>query len=565
MYDKSLPNRSKTSQQNTLLHNENSHQSLLLEIAGRSRESAHFVYTLRHDPEVEKNSLSQREAFKDASSVHAGKYGGKGVVESFDDFYALVWPSYFQIAELPPLFIRLKSERVGYISFRPTHCNAEKDGIEISIAIEKRVRNQGIGKLALEKAIEFAKEQRVIALEAYIFSENNPSIRLFEGVGFKFQGEVLYEKWSISGVKTVPILRYRLSLLEKEPSTFNLQAHRHTFIIAEIGSNWRLGDIENDLKLVEMYVRLAKEAGADAVKFQTFHPERLYAKGAGASSYLKNKGNSQEMSSLFTKLMMPHEAIGLIAGLCDDQGIEFMSTPFSEEDFDAVDPYVQRHKIASYELAHLPLLQKVKNAKKPLYLSTGASNIYEITWAMQQLQGVDVTLLQCTAAYPAVDSALNLASLKTLSHTFNVPVGLSDHSLDPFVAPVAAVALGAKVIEKHVTLDRRLPGPDHSFAITFEELGKMVASIRAIESMLGSRCKVPAAEELELYYFAKRRLQATKEIKKGEKVQLGVNCALLRPGNQRQGVHPSELPNILGKKVGRVIKEGEGITFESIT
>lgn len=505
-----------------------------LEIAPRDIQTAHLIHRLRADPEVEKHSFHQKP-------------------QSFDEFYQ-TWPSYFQIPELPMLLIRLQSDAVGYISFRPT-----KSGIEVSIALDKSVRNRGIGKKSLKKALAFAASQQIPSLEAYIFHGNEASIKIFEQLGFIAEGDVLYEKWSVEGVKTHNVIRYILQL-----HTRQLHKQQRTFIIAEIGSNWRLGTLKNDIKLIETYAHLAKEAGADAIKFQTFHPERLYAKGAGTSGYLTQAGTKEEMQSLFSKLMMPHEIIKTIAEICEATGIEFMSTPFSEVDFDAVNPFVSRHKIASYELSHLHILRRAKAAKKPIYLSTGASNIYEINWALQQLQGADVTLLQCTAAYPAVDSAVNLATLKTLAHAFQLPVGISDHSLDPFTAPIAAVALGATVIEKHVTLDRRLPGPDHSFAITFEELCEMVKRIREVELMGGTRCKVPTAEELELYYFAKRRIQATCFIAKGEKITLDDNCAILRPGNQRQGVHPSQIASVEGMRALKDITEGEGIRLEYV-
>jgi N-acetylneuraminate synthase len=245
-----------------------------------------------------------------------------------------------------------------------------------------------------------------------------------------------------------------------------------------------------------------------------------------------------------------------------DAGIQLMATSFSVEDFSAVDPYVQRHKIASYEIGHIHLIQCAAEAGKPLYLSTGAATLDEIAWAVDtydRLGGKELTLMQCTARYPAEPDSLNLNAIPWMRSHFNVPVGFSDHSRDPLSAPVAATALGATVIEKHFTLHNALPGPDHAFAVTPQELKLMVKAVRAIEPMLGSKVKYVHPAEEELRCYARRGVQAIQPIAVGDQLREGVNIAILRPGKQKIGVHPLFLPQIEGQYAKRAIDLGSGI------
>jgi sialic acid synthase SpsE len=334
------------------------------------------------------------------------------------------------------------------------------------------------------------------------------------------------------------------------------------FVIAEAGSNWRAGSPERDRKLAEALIDAAADAGCDAVKFQTYRAETVYVPNAGESDYLADAGIRQSISDVFRDLEMPYELIPHLAHYCVQRGVEFMSTPFSVADFEAVDPYVARHKIASFEITDLRLLQAVAQGGKPVILSTGASTPEDVETALATLRdngAGSICLLQCTSSYPAPPESLNLAALPWLSERYGVSVGLSDHSLDPVVAPVAAVALGAVVIEKHFTLHRALPGPDHSFAITPEELTRLVEAVRLSETMRGAGEKIVAEAEQELRSFAQRRIQAIAPIKRGEVLREGENVAVLRPGKQRAGVHPRELETLAGRAATRDIEVGDGI------
>jgi sialic acid synthase SpsE len=341
----------------------------------------------------------------------------------------------------------------------------------------------------------------------------------------------------------------------------------HVFVVAEIGSNWLVGSPSQNLEMASWLIDAAKEAKVDAVKFQTFRSEKVYAMNAGVSRYLSQQGLSRDIHEVFHDLEMSYDDIPCLAGLAKKAGLAFMSTPFSPEDFAAVDPYVSYHKIASYEIAFKPLLLLAAQSKKPVFLSTGASFFKEISWAVQTLREAgcrDLTILQCTAAYPALPHMMNIRAMNWLSKTFSCPVGLSDHSMDYDVAPLLAVAYGAKVIEKHITWDRTLPGPDHAFALEPHELRLFVEKVRLAEAMVGSGFKGVTSQEDELFHFAKRSLQAICPILVGDVIQEGKNIAILRPGNNIKGAHPALLPCIEGKKAKRSLLGGEGIHIEDV-
>jgi len=338
----------------------------------------------------------------------------------------------------------------------------------------------------------------------------------------------------------------------------------HTFIIAEAGSNWKVGSSEEDLRMACKLIEFASKSGADAVKFQTYRSETVYVSNAGKfgdSSESKNK----DISELFKDLSMPYEMIAELAKHCKKHDIMFMSTPFSVQDAKEVDPYVEIHKIASYEINHIRLLEYVANTKKPVLISTGASNYEEIDFAinlMKQNNSGTIGLLQCTSKYPAPIEALNISAIPKLKEKYHVPVGFSDHSMDPLVGPLLAIGVGATILEKHFTLDRNLEGPDHPFALIPDELEKMIHAIREADKAKGIGEKIVLKEEEELRQFATRSIQAIKNISKGEILKEGINIDILRPGNQKRGAEPRFLLEIVGKKAARDVGLGEGILQE---
>lgn len=344
--------------------------------------------------------------------------------------------------------------------------------------------------------------------------------------------------------------------MKKSKSAHNVR------IIAEAGSNWRRGTVSADRKAAFALIDAAASAQADAVKFQTYRAATVYAPNAGTSDYLAANGIRKSIHEIFEDLAMPYEMVRPLALHCRKRGIEFMSSAFSKADFEAVNPYVRTHKIASYEISHPRLLELAARSKKELILSTGASTFEDIDWAVAHFRkhgGKKLALMQCTAKYPAPLSALNLAAIPQLIRRYRVPVGLSDHSRDPIIGPVAAVALGATLIEKHYTLDNRLSGPDHAFAITADELKALVAAVRNAEQSVGHGKKILLPEENELRAFARRSLQAMRDIQKGERLAEGRNFDILRPGKQRQGIHPKYSPRVEGARARRNIPAGDGI------
>jgi sialic acid synthase SpsE len=342
----------------------------------------------------------------------------------------------------------------------------------------------------------------------------------------------------------------------------------HVFVIAEAGSNWRMGTAERDILMARALVDVAVEAGADAVKFQTYRARDTYVADAGESDYLADAGIKRSINDIFTDLEMPYEMLGEIAEYCGKTGIEFMSTPFSVADAEAVDPYVQRHKVASYEIDHVRLLQRLAATGKPLIVSTGAAVEYDIEFCLDTARAAgagEITLLQCTSRYPAPPDSLNLAVIPWLRQRFGVAAGFSDHSRDPIVGPVAAVALGATVIEKHFTIDNRLPGPDHAFALEPEQLTAMVRAIREAEQVRGDGVKAVGLPENELRGFAVRAIQATRDLEPGDLLLEGENFDVLRPGKRSTGMHPRHLDALNGRRVTTQIKAGDGIRPGDVT
>ena len=314
------------------------------------------------------------------------------------------------------------------------------------------------------------------------------------------------------------------------------------FIVAEAGSNHN-GDLEQALAMIDA----AKAANVDAVKFQNFRAEKLYPRNAGVSDYLPVK---KPIYEIIQRMEMPREWVPILADYCKARDLIFFSAPFDEESADALEPYVGVYKIASYEITHMPLIRHVASKQKPVILSTGTADLAEVRQAVEwcRAEGNDqVILLQCTASYPAPLASLNVRALVMMRDTFGVPTGLSDHSRDPLVGPLAAVALGANVIEKHFTLSNRLPGPDHCYAVEPDELKTMVSKIREVKQVLGDGRKVRQPSEEELYRFARRSIYAIRDIARGERFTRG-NVAVLRSGKLEIGLAPMHFDRVLGSR-----------------
>lgn len=336
-----------------------------------------------------------------------------------------------------------------------------------------------------------------------------------------------------------------------------------TFIIVEIGSNYNK-DFETAKKMID----IAKEAGADAVKFQIFHVEGFYPEKAGRVDYLEAaQGKPVYINELVKKAEVPDEIHKSLFDYCKAKGIIYLCTATDAKLADYLDSLgVPAFKVASYELTKYTLIKRLAQKRKPIILSTGAANLQEVADSVNWIReegNEDIVLLQCVAKYPAPPEYTNLRVMETYEKTFGLPAGLSDHSLNPFILPFAAVAMGAKVIEKHFTLDRNQEGPDHAFAITPGELKGMIKGIREIELAKGKAEKFVTEIEQELRDFTHQSIFAKKDIKKGEKFT-EENIDIFRPGKKIPGIEAKHWKEILGSLAKKDIQAQESIKWEEV-
>lgn len=519
-------------------------------MASVKKEQIGFEIVRPIEPHARQVMEWRNDPFTLEASFHQGK-------KMWDDFWVEFCRDYFSFPTFPPVFLLYEGCRVGFLRFRSIDVDQtpQRKCCEVSINIAPEFRGKGIGKQGLLQLSDLAKEKGFDDLYAEVKSENIASHKVFLSAGYQDLGK---QEKLIEGVGEVVMINQYVARLTPEGK----QRDSGVFIIAEAGSNWRMGTAKRDHAMARALIDVAIEAGADAVKFQTFRPETVYVHNAGQSNYLADAGIMEDISNIFADLAIPYEMVHELAEYCNKCGIEFMSSPFSIKDFRVVDEHVQRHKIASYEISHIHLIELAAASGKPTIISTGASSEDDISWAVDTYYkngGKNLTLLQCTAKYPSDLDTMNLSVLTWLQERYHVDVGLSDHSRDPILAPIAAVSLGAKVIEKHFTLSNNLPGPDHSFAVLPGELKKMVRCIRETEKMRGSGVKGLQPCETELRAFARRGVQALHDIKEGDILKEGANIAILRSGNQKLGVHPKYLCEMEGKKATRSIQAGVGI------
>ena len=332
------------------------------------------------------------------------------------------------------------------------------------------------------------------------------------------------------------------------------------FVIAEAGVNHN-GDMGQAFRLCEA----AKAAGADAVKFQTFRAADLVVPGAPTAAYQQRQTGLQDQFAMLQALELNESQHKQLRDFCEALGIEFFSTPFS---LNAVDLLVRlgvkRLKLSSGELTHRALIAHAAATQLPLLISTGMATMDEITEALQWVEAArghrrDITVLHCTSSYPAPEDTLNLRALTTMAQTLNLPVGYSDHSLG-LEAPQAAVALGACVIEKHLTLDRRLPGPDHAASLEPQDFSRMVLGIRRVSAMLGDGVKAPRADELETARVARRSIVARKAIAAG--TPLSEDLLICR--RPASGIAPRELPDLVGRRTRRALKAGDLLQWDDL-
>jgi len=327
---------------------------------------------------------------------------------------------------------------------------------------------------------------------------------------------------------------------------------KKVLIIAEAGVNHN-GNIDLAYKMIDK----AKMAGADIIKFQTAKPELVISKFAPKAEYqIANTKDSDSQLEMCKKIHLKfNDYIGLKA-YCEKVGIGFLSTPFDLDSIDFLESLnVSLWKIPSGEITNLPYLIKIAKTHKPIILSTGMCNLQEIEDALNVLKQYgsgEISLLHCTTEYPAPFMDVNLKAMDTLSQKFNVPVGYSDHTKGIEVS-IAAVALGATIIEKHFTLDKNMDGPDHKASLEPDELKKMVDSIRNIEKAMGNGEKKPSPSEMKNIDIARKSIVAKFDIKKGATFN-ETNITTKRPGN---GISPMRWFDMIGKIAIRDFVEDE--------
>lgn len=331
------------------------------------------------------------------------------------------------------------------------------------------------------------------------------------------------------------------------------------YLIAEAGSNHN-----RDLDTAYALVDRAAEAGADAVKFQTYSGATLYSTKAPRFDYLADL-TDQAPHELLEDISLPRDWQPLLARRCAERGVDFLSSPFDRQAVDELDALdVPALKVASFELVDLPFLEYVGSTGRAVILSTGMATLAEVEEAIGAVRAGGserICLLQCASVYPAPPELMNLRAMHTMRTAFGVPVGLSDHTLGVHVS-VAAVGLGASVIEKHYTLDRSHPGPDHPFAIEPDELATLVAHSREVEAAMGDgRKSGPSEREAEeMYSKARRSLVAAEAIPAGTRIERSM-LTVKRPGH---GIKPRLLDAVVGRTASTDIEADEVITWEMV-
>jgi len=320
------------------------------------------------------------------------------------------------------------------------------------------------------------------------------------------------------------------------------------YIIAEAGVN-HCGDIELAKRLIDASV----DAGADAVKFQTYRAERLASREAGKAAYQASATGIEETQlEMLLQLELPADAFAELARYCEVRGITFLSTPFDEKSVDLLSELgVPAFKISSGDLTNIPLLRYLAARQKPVILSTGMANLNEVAEAVACLRnaGCDsIVVLHCVSSYPADPADANLRAMRTLQATLHVPVGFSDHTTGPEVA-IAAVALGACVIEKHLTTDHNLPGPDHRSSMIPADFAKFCQALRVTERALGDGVKRPAAAEHDVRMVARRSLYTAHDLERGHQLTAR-DLAARRPGT---GISVARWDLIIGRRLARPV------------
>lgn len=331
------------------------------------------------------------------------------------------------------------------------------------------------------------------------------------------------------------------------------------YIIAEAGVNHN-----GSLELAKQLVDIAKKCGADAVKFQTFKAEESTGIKADKAEYQKKNDTIEETQlDMLKKVELPFTDFTILKQYCEELGIDFISTPDGQQSLKClVDMNVSTIKIGSTEITNYPFLKQIAQSRKKIILSTGMSTLGEVEKAVDVLLengAQDINLMHCTTDYPTDVEDVNLRAMVTLRNAFHLPVGYSDHTLE-FEAAVAAVAMGAVIIEKHITIDREMKGPDHRASMPPKQFAEYVRHIRNTEKLLGDGNKKPTVKEKVMMQQVRRSILSSRKLEAGTILTEDMLC-LKRPGI---GIEPEFLPVLLGRKLKRNVEKEEPITWQDV-
>ena len=331
------------------------------------------------------------------------------------------------------------------------------------------------------------------------------------------------------------------------------------YVVAEVSANHN-----RDFDCAAELLREIEAAGADAVKLQTYTPDTLTLRADSAPFRIRGDTlwDGRTLHDLYREAYMPWEWQPRLKEIADGLGLDLFSTAFDPSAVDFLERLgVPVHKVASFEIVDIPLIEKMARTGKPLIISTGMATLGEIEEAIGAARGAgaqQIALLKCTSAYPAPPEEMNLRTIPNLAEAFQVPVGLSDHTLG-VAAAVAAVALGACIVEKHVTLSRSIPSPDSAFSLEPHQLRAMVEAIRAVEKALGT-VRYGAGEHEAKSRVFRRSLFAVRDVKAGEPFTED-NVRSIRPGH---GLHPRHLGEIMGRRAKRDVARGTPLAWDLV-
>lgn len=336
-------------------------------------------------------------------------------------------------------------------------------------------------------------------------------------------------------------------------------AGQPVYLVAEISANHH----QNYDHAVEM-IHAAKQAGADAVKLQTYTADTITL-ACDRAEFRVGGGtlwDGRNLHQLYSEAFTPWDWQPKLKRVANDLGLDLLSTPFDDSAVDFLEQMdVPAHKVASFELVDIPLIQKIARTGKPMIMSTGMASVEEIEEAVQAARGAGATqiaLLKCTSAYPAAAEEMNLRTIPELTRRFDLPAGLSDHTMG-LAVPVAAVAVGACILEKHITLSRSVPGPDSAFSLEPQEFKAMVDAVRTAEKALGQIHFGLSQKEASSRVF-RRSLFVVQDVKRGD-LFTAENVRSIRPGH---GLHTRHLPEVLGRRAACDIERGTPLSWELV-